>query len=74
MSDKLPIDRVRNRVEGGPEIFETANETYSEKDAKLERNAPLEQGPDEDEESFKKRVEDRLKDATDDVREDADQN
>lgn len=64
MSDHNPIDRVRNRTEA-PQKFEDARETYTEKEAKLEREAPLDPPQPEEEGDFKERMQEKLRESSD---------
>ena len=60
MNQELPIDRVRERENNGPDTFDDARETYRQKEAEIDRqqgDVPEEKEPDED---FEARMRDKL--------------
>lgn len=63
MDNRPPIERVRDRKEGGPAEFDDARETYRQKEADLNRKAPQDAPQQEPEEDFEERMREKLKES-----------
>lgn len=70
MERRPSIDRVRDMEQRGPEEFDDAREQFAQKQAKLEREASIDQPPQEEPEEFRERMEETLKESGKDSSED----
>ena len=67
MSDHNPFDRVRRRVEAGPELFESDKQQFTEKQPKLDHQAPKEDISSMTEDEFLDHVSESLANAPSDM-------
>ena len=63
MDNRPPIERVRDRQDNARENFDDARETLSEKDAKLQREAPEDAPTQESDEQFQERMRNNMKES-----------